>query len=195
MFARILRTTLLLAGVAALVTLTGCRPELTNEQALPLIQAHYDQTAAVPLAFQIDQSGLQAGILAKYWTLTKVYPANKEWGDFTLTADGKKLIKLPNGKDIIEWRQDPAGKFQFALVTVTPLKFKARDIREIRKEVVPGVKGPGQVVVYMEAHDLTPLPNELQDIILHNSSNKIAEKRQADMAFENGAWAFHNIEE
>ncbi len=195
MFARILRTSLLLVGVAALFTLTGCKPELTNEQALPLIQAHYDQAAAVPMNFKVDQSGLQAGLLAKYWILTKLYPQNKAWGDFTLTDAGKKLIKLPNGKDVIEWRQDAGGKFQYEVTTVAALKFKARDIHEIRNEVVPGVKGPGRVVVFMETHDIAALPNELQDIILHNANNKIAEKRQADMDFENGAWAFHNIEQ
>ena len=103
--------------------------------------------------------------------------------------------KLPNGTDVIEWRQDAGGKFQYEVTTVAALKFKARDIHEIRNEVVPGVKGPGRVVVFMETHDIAALPNELQDIILHNANNKIAEKRQADMDFENGAWAFHNIEQ
>lgn len=194
MIARMIRTTLLMVAVAALFTLTGCKPELENDQALALIQAHYDHTAAAPLTFKVDQTALADGVKAKYWEISKRYP-NDLWADFKLTDEGKKLVKLPDGKDVFEWRQDPSGKFQFEMTTVTPLKFKARDVREIRKEVVPGVKGPGRVVVFMEAHDLSPLPNDLQNIILENANNQIAEKRQADMDFENGAWAFHDIEQ
>jgi hypothetical protein len=184
---------MLLAAFAALFMATGCKPDLTNDQALPLIQAHYDQAQGMPLVFKVDQVGMKAGVDAKYWTMTK--KLNEMWADFKLTDEGKKLIKLPNGKDVIEWRQDPSGKFQYEMVTVAPLKLKAREVKEIRDEIIPGVKGPGKVVVYMEAHDITTLPNDLQNIILGNANNKIAVKRQADMTLENGAWAFHAIEE
>lgn len=194
MMARRIRFAVLLAGVAALVSLTGCKPELTNEQALALIQAHYAQAAPVALTFKIDQTALADGNKAKYWGISKHYP-NNLWADFTLTEEGKKLIKLPNGKDVFEWRQDPTGKFQYEMMTAAPLGLKARDVSEIRKEIVPGVKGQGRVVVFKESYDLSSLPSDLQNVILDNTANKLATTRQADMAFENGAWVFHDLEQ
>ncbi len=195
MMARRIHLAVLLAGMAAVIALTGCsKPELTNEQALALIQAHYDQAQPVVLTFKIDQRALADGNKAKYWGVSKHYP-NNLWADFTLTEEGKKLVRLPNGKDVFEWRQDSTGKFQYAMTTAAPLKLKARDVSEIRKEIVPGVKGQGRVVVFKQAYDISSLPSELQNVILDNTSNQLSIKRLADMAFENGAWVFHDLEQ
>jgi hypothetical protein len=192
---RFSRLLLVAVAVVSLSFVTGCKPDLTNDQALSLIQTHYDQTAAIPLIIHIDHTSLQSGVLAKYWSLSKVSPENKLWGDFTLTDAGKKLFKLPNGKDVIEWREDTSGKYQYDVITTTALKLKARDVKEIRDEVVPGVKGPGKVVVFKEAFDITVLPDALQSLILGNTNNKLAREKQADLTLENGAWAFHAIEQ
>ncbi len=199
MYVRFTRYSLRLAAFAALVLIvslgtTGCKPDLSNDQALALIQADYDHRAPAPMVLNLDQSGLQDGLTAKYWELSKIYPNNKLWADYKLTDAGKKLVKLEGGKDVIEWRQDPQGTFQYEITTIAPLKLKAREVKEIRDEIVPGVKGPGKVVVFMETKDLTALPDALQAIARNNPKNKIANKRQADMALENGAWVFHAIE-
>jgi hypothetical protein len=195
MFARFTRISLLVAVFAALVLTTGCKPDLTNDQALALIQADYDHRAPAPMTLSLDQTGLQDGLTAKYWALSKLYPTNKLWADYTLTDEGKKAVKLADGKDVIEWRQDPSGKFEYEITTLAPLKLKAREVKEIRDEIVPGVKGPGKVVVFMESKDLSALPDALQTIARNNAKNKIAAKRQADLTLDNGAWAYHAMEE
>ena len=48
---------------------------------------------------------MRQGITAKYWKRTTIYP-NKFWADFKLTAEGKKVVKLPKGGDVIQWRPD-----------------------------------------------------------------------------------------
>jgi hypothetical protein len=198
MYARCTRYSLRLAAFAVLffiaVMATGCKPDLSNDQALALIQADYDHRAPAPMVLNLDQTGLQDGLTAKYWALSRLYPNNKLWADYTLTDEGKKLVKLASGKDVIEWRQDPKGDFQYEITTIAPLKLKAREVKEIRDEIVPGVKGPGKVVVFMETKDVTALPDALQAIARNNPKNKIAAKRQADMALENGAWVFHAME-
>ncbi len=95
---------MLLLGCSGLV-MAGCKsaPDLTPTQALALVQAKYDQTAPVPTTILVNDEGMRAGITAKLWDRTKVYP-NKLWADFKLTPDGKKAVVLPGGGDAIEWR-------------------------------------------------------------------------------------------
>src|SRR5579863_2843077 len=97
------------AGAMAMLslglTVTGCNsaPPLSNEQARMLIQAKYDQAAPAPIAITLKDPGIVQGVTARYWDRTKVYP-NRLWADFTLTPDGKKLITVPGGGDVIQWR-------------------------------------------------------------------------------------------
>ena len=83
----------------------GCKsaPPLSQQQAQGLIQAKYDKSAATPITITLTDPGMVQGVDAKYWDRTKVYP-NRLWADFTLTPDGKKLISVPGGGSVIEWR-------------------------------------------------------------------------------------------
>src|SRR3974377_2414802 len=85
-------------GLGFGLIVTGCKsaPELTQSQALALIQAKYDQTPAVGVNILVDDLGMRQGISGKLWERTKIFP-NKYWADFKLTPDGQKAVKLPNG--------------------------------------------------------------------------------------------------
>jgi hypothetical protein len=127
------------------------------------------------------------GITAKYWTRTTIYP-NKIWADFTLTADGKKAIKLSNGGDVIQWRPETADDKQYALVmtTVVANHLKAHDLAAIQDD--PGGKG----VSFTESVDLTGVPAPLQNIA-HNPGNKLSTQRQAEFVLADGAWKLQSI--
>jgi hypothetical protein len=184
-------------GAAALMgaglLLTGCKPDLTQANALALVQAKYDQTPAVGANITVDDLGMRMGATAKYWERTKVYP-NKYWADFTLTPEGKKAIKLSTGGDVIQWRPSSAGDTHFSVVVVTVAAnhLKARDIKDIRDEVVPGVEGTAKVADYTESVNLTGVPDALQGIA-HNPGNKLSSKRTANFALEGGAWKLFSI--
>ena len=64
-----------LLGVGMLLAV-GCKsaPELTQAQALAMIQAKYDQTPAARRQHHGEQLGMGRGITAGYWKLTRVYP-------------------------------------------------------------------------------------------------------------------------
>src|ERR1035438_3767448 len=85
--------------LSAGLLLSGCKsaPELTKANALALIQAKYDQTPAAGVAIAVDVRGLKDGVAANYWKKATVYP-NKIWGDFSLTPEGKKVLKLSDRK-------------------------------------------------------------------------------------------------
>ena len=92
---------MIMKGMAALVLLgaglmaVGCKsnPPLTASDALTQIQAKYDSNPPQPVTIMLGNAGMAQGILDKYWVETKRYP-NGYWGDFTLTPDGKKVVKL-----------------------------------------------------------------------------------------------------
>lgn len=176
-----------LAFVGAGMLLTGCKPDLTQANALAMIQAKYDQTPAVGVTITVDKNGLQQGLAAKYWTLTKVYP-NLRWADYTLTAEGKKAITLLNGGDMIQWHPDSGTDSQFVVVTTAANHLKARDIQDIQDAV-----GGGKTVDFTEAVNLDGVPDVLQNIA-HSAGNKLSNKRQADFAYEGSAWKLHSIE-
>jgi len=181
-------------GAAALLSasllFTGCKsaPDLTQANALALIQAKYDQTPAAGANITVDDLGMRQGVAAKYWTRTTIYP-NKIWADFTLTAEGKKALKLPKGGDVIQWRPESANdtKYSIVVVTVAANHLKARDIKEIADEVSGG-KG----AQFTEAVSLDGVPDALQNIA-HNPGNKLATTRQADFLLEDGVWKLHSI--
>jgi len=170
--------------------LAGCKsaPELTQAQALAMIQAKYDQTPAAPITITVNDQGMQQGVSAKYWFETKRYP-NQYWGDFTVTPDGKKVLKLVSGGDVIQWRPDsPTDRnFTVAIQTLVANHLKTRNVGDI--ETI----GDTRVATYTEDVDLTGVPDALQSIA-HNPGNKLSAKRQATFALTNGAWTLQSIE-
>lgn len=181
-------------GAAALLSasllFTGCKsaPDLTQANALALIQAKYDQTPAVGANITVDDLGMRQGATAKYWTRTTIYP-NKIWADFTLTADGKKALKLPKGGDVIQWRPESATdtKYSIVVVTVAANHLKAKDIKEITDEV-----GGGKGAQFTESVNLDGVPDALQNIA-HNPGNKLSTTGQADFVLEGGVWKLNSI--
>lgn len=187
-----------LGGVALLgagMVVAGCKsaPDLTQAQAQSLIQAKYDQTAPVGATIVVNDLGMRQGATDKYWDRTKIYP-NKIWADFKLTDEGKKLIKLSDGGDTIQWRPESASdtNYSITITTVAANHLRARDVSAPQDEMVPGVdtaKGAG----YTEGVDLTGVPGPLSDIA-HNPGNQLSTKRHADFALVNGAWTLHGIQ-
>jgi len=184
-----LRTFAVVAFLGTGLLLSGCKsaPDLTQANALAMIQAKYDQTPPVGVNIMVNNQGMLDGIAAKYWTRTTVYP-NKIWADFTLTADGKKAVKLSSGGDVIQWRPETADDKQYALVvtTVAANHLKAHDLAAIQDD--PGGKG----VSFTESVDLTGVPAPLQNIA-HNPGNKLSTKRQAEFVLADGAWKLQSI--
>ena len=129
---------LLTAGMA----LAGCKsaPDLSQSQALELIQADYDHNAPQGISIQVNNDGMVQGAQAKYWSRTTIYP-NKYWADFKLTDEGKKIVTLPNGGDKIEWRPGSLDdtKYTYRMVTVQANHLKARSIGDISDEMIAGV--------------------------------------------------------
>ena len=77
--------TLAFGGLALLIP--GCKsaPDLTQAQALAMVQAKYDQTAPVGVNILVNDPGMRQGTTTKLWNRTKVYP-NKLWADFKLDS-------------------------------------------------------------------------------------------------------------
>jgi len=178
---------LLAAGLA----MAGCKsaPPLTNEQALSMIQAKYDSTPAAPTSISVNDLGMQEGVTAKYWVGLKKYP-NGYWGDFKLTPEGKKVVSLVAGGDVIQWRpeqaQDP--KYSVALQTTVANHLKARDVTDIEDD-----GNGGKTVNYTEDVVLTGVPDPLQGIA-HNPGNRLSTQRTASFTLKDGAWALQSIE-
>jgi hypothetical protein len=170
--------------------LAGCKsaPSLTQAQALSMIQAKYDQTPGTPFQIAINDRGMQQGVTAKYWAGTKRYP-NGYWGDFALTPEGKKLVKLTAGGDVIQWRPDSPKdpKFAIALTTLATCGLKPDHPGEPQKS------GDNMTVKFMEQVDMSKLPAPLQEIA-HNPGNKFTVQRTATFTQSGGAWTLQTIE-
>lgn len=170
--------------------MAGCKPapELTQAQALAMIQAKYDQTPAAPIDITVGDRGMQQGDLAKYWIETKRYP-NGYWGDFTLTPDGKKVLKLVSGGDVIQWRPENPTDRNFTVVveTLAANHLIARDVGQI--ETV----GDSRIAPFTEDVNLNGVPDALQNIA-HNPGNKLSSLRHATFVLVNGAWSLQSIE-
>jgi len=185
-------------GVAAFLSagllLSGCKsaPELTQANALALIQANYTQTPASGASIAVSDLGMRQGISAKYWNRTTIYP-NKYWADFTLTADGKKVVKLQNGGDVIQWRPQSATDANYSVVVITAQANhrKPHDVTDIQDETLPDGSA-GKTASFTESVDLTDVPQPLVDIA-HNPGNKLSTKRQAEFVLDNGAWKLKGI--
>jgi len=193
--ARSLHTLGTLALMAAGTLVIGCKtaPELTAGQAQALIQASYDQTAPAGANIVVNDLGMRQGATAKYWTRTKVYP-NKYWADFTLTDDGKKALKLPDGSNVIQWRPDNPRdtKFSVTVISVVANHLKAHDVNNIQDETLAGADA-AKGASYTEGVNLDGVPGPLQDIA-HNPGNRLSRKRHADFSLEGGSWKLHDIQ-
>lgn len=170
--------------------LSGCKssPELTKANAQAMIQAKYDQTPAVGINIAVDEKGLKTGVDANYWGRTKLYP-NRFWADFSLTPDGKKLVKLANGGDVIQWRPGNAGDKSFSVVVTTlavhPLK--VHDVGEPQDEV-----GGAKTVSFVESPSLEGVPNPLQ-MMSTGSRNKLSNRHVATFVVDGDAWKLQSI--
>ena len=167
----------------------GCKsaPDLSADQAKALIQAKYDHDPGTAFDISVDDRGMQEGVTAKYWAGIKRYP-NGYWGDFKLTDDGKKVLKLPGGGDVIQWRPDGPSDPHFVVVVV-PLalsRLKARDIGSVESI------GDTRTVSFMEDVDLSGLPAALQNIA-QSPANRLSTTRQATFVLNNGAWVLQSI--
>jgi hypothetical protein len=172
--------------------LTGCAsaPDLTKDNAAALIQSHYDSEAPAGITITVDKVGLQQGLTAGYWKLTKIYPKQQGWADYTLTDAGKKVLKLASG-DVIEWRPGGDGEFHFLVTTTAATTMRAKDVDDPQDEILPDVK-TAKSVKFTESVNMSEVPQPLQDMA-HSPGNKLSSKKQADMAYENGAWKVHGI--
>lgn len=184
-----------MALLGAGLVLAGCKsaPPLTRQQAQTLIQAKYDQAAPTPIAITLKDAGLVQGVGAKYWDRTKVYP-NHLWADFTLTPDGKKLLTIPGGGDVIHWQPMSVGDPHYSVNvnTIATSHLKAINVRNIQSEMLPGAsKAMG--CDYDEVVDFSGIPAPLT-AIGHNPGNEISVQRHADFALVNGAWVLKSTE-
>jgi hypothetical protein len=170
--------------------MAGCKsaPDLTQAQALTMIQAKYDQTPAAPVSITVNDTGMQQGVTAKYWTETKRYP-NGYWADFTLTPDGKKVMNLTGGGSVIQWRPDSPSDPNFVIViqTVATNHLKARNVGDIQ------TVGDSRIASFTEDVNLEGLPQPLADMA-HNTGNKLSSLRQATFVLTNGAWTLQSVE-
>lgn len=170
--------------------LTGCKsaPELTQDQAKAMIQAKYDKDPGTAFNIAVDDPGMQKGVHANYWLLVKRYP-NGYWGDFKLTPDGMKVVKLQGGGDTIQWRPDGPSDPTYTIIVV-PLvtsKLKMRSIGDVQ------TVADTRTVTYMEDVDLTNLSAPLQNIA-DNPANKLSTQRVATFVLTNGAWTLQSIQ-
>jgi hypothetical protein len=184
-----------IALLGAGITLTGCKsaPDLTQTQALALIQADYDHAPPQGISIQVNNDGMVQGAMAKYWNRTTIYP-NKYWADFKLTDDGKKVVKLPAGGDAIQWRPDGLDDkgYTARMITVQANHLRAHDIGDFSDEMIAGVD-TAKGATFTEGVDLTGVPDLLQQIA-HNPGNKLSTRRHVDFALVNGAWTVHSVQ-
>jgi hypothetical protein len=170
--------------------LAGCKqaPNLTQDQAKAMIQAKYDKDPGTVFNIAVDDVGMQKGVHANYWLGVKRYP-NGYWGDFKLTPDGVKVVKLQSGGDTIQWRPDGPKDSNYTIIVI-PLvtsKLKTRSIGDVQTIV------DTRTVTYIEDVDLSGLPAPLQGIA-QNPFNKLSTQRVATFTLVDGAWTLKSVE-
>jgi hypothetical protein len=131
---------------------------------------------------------MREGVTAKYWEGVKKYP-NGYWADFKLTPDGKKVVKLANGGDTIEWRPEGPSDdhYSITMTTVAANRLKAHAIQNIDDV------GDSKTAVFTEDIDLSDLPDPLQSIA-QNPGNELSTTRHATFALDGGAWKLQSIQ-
>ncbi|MGA3372586.1 MAG: hypothetical protein ABSC48_12575 [Terracidiphilus sp.] len=178
-----------LSFLGAGLLLSGCKsaPELTAAQAQALIQAKYDAMPPTGAIIAVDEQGLARGVTAKYWERTKVY--NRFWGDFTLTPEGKKVLTLQKGGDVIAWHPLNAGDkdYTVAIVSVAANHLKAHDVGEPQDDV-----GGTKSASYVETVSLDGVPNDLR-IMADGPGNRFSSKHVATFALDGGAWKLQSV--
>lgn len=182
----------LLGAFAVTLSIAGCerKPDLDSLKAQQLLQAEYDQRPATGVMILVDNLGLRQGLDAKYWKLTKVYP-NKLWADYTLTDDARKVLKLPDGGDRIQWRPGADGKFQFYVLTVAANHLRAHDVQEPEQDSIPGA-ATSKITAFNESVNLEGVPQPLQNIA-HNPGNTLSVRRHAAFVLDAGGWKLQSI--
>jgi len=176
-------------GISGFIV-AGCKsaPDLTPGQALTMVQAKYDQSPPVGVNILVNDPGMLRGAKEKLWDRTKIYP-NKIWADFKLTPEGKKVVTLPGGGEVIEWRPASLDDNNYTIVvtTVAANHLKAKDMGDLQDEM-----GTSKVGKYTESVNLTGVPQTLQDIA-HSPGNRLSSRKEADFSLENGAWVLKAI--
>ena len=92
---------------------------------------------------------------------------------------------------MIEWRPGGDGEFSFLIVTTNASSMRAKDVQDPQDESLANTTA-AKSVIFTESVNLTGVPKPLQDIA-HNPGNKLSSKKQANLAYENGAWTVHGI--
>lgn len=181
---------LALAGASLLSA--GCKsaPDLTNGNARVLLQADYDGRPAQRLIVMVDRTGLKQGLNAHLWKLTKVYPSQR-WADYTLTPEGKAVLDLNGGGDVILWRPDDNGDAHFFVTTLAATHPRVLQVSEPQEDVVAEVH-TAKSAYFVEGVNFEGVPQPIQDIA-HNPGNTLSTRREADFSLENGAWKVHSI--
>lgn len=176
--------------LGAALLLSGCKsaPVLTSASAQAMIQAKYDQAPAAGIDVAVNETGLKQGVDANYWVRTKLYP-NRFWADFTLTPEGKKVLKLAGGGDVIQWRPGNAGDKSFSVVmtTVAATRLKAHDVGDPQDEV-----GGAKTVAYVETPGLDGVPDAVQ-AMFNNPGNRLSNRRMATFVVDGGVWKLQSI--
>jgi hypothetical protein len=179
-----------LSFLGAGMLLSGCKtaPELTKAEAQALIQAKFDQTPAAGANISVDQPGLARGVTAKYWVRTKLYP-NQYWADFNLTPEGKKVLQLQKGGDLIEWHPQNAGdkNFRFVVVTVAANHLKTTEVSDPQDDI-----GGTKTASFAETVSLDGVPVDLK-YMADAPGNKLSSKHMATFALDGGAWKLQGI--
>jgi hypothetical protein len=152
-----------------------------------MIKANYDQAAPASINIVVNDLGMREGVTAKYWAGVKKYP-NGYWADFKLTPDGKKLIKLPNGGDTIEWRPDGPNDPHYSITLTTIATNRPKPVSIGQAEDVSN----GKSVAFNEDVNLDALPDPLKTIA-QNPGNMLSTPRHASFVQANGAWKLDSV--
>jgi len=178
-----------LTFLGAGLLLSGCKsaPELTAAEAQAMIQAKYDAMPPTGAIIAVDEQGLARGVTDKYWERTKVY--NRFWGDFTLTPEGKKLLTLQKGGDVIQWHPLNAGdkNYTINIVTVAANHKKAHDVSDPQDDV-SGTKSAS----YVETVNLDGVPNDLR-IMSDGPGNRLSSRHVASFVLDSGEWKLQSV--
>lgn len=188
------KVVLALSGLALLglgFSVTACKsaPDLSQSDAMSMIQSNYNAAQPSGLDIIVDGNGMVQGANAKYWSRTKVYP-NRYWADFTLSADGKKLVKTQDGTDVIKWRPSSPtdDKYMITITTIAPKHLKPHDLGDIQS-----VGSKTKTATFTESVDFTGVPQPLQDMA-HAPGNQLSQTRTADFTLDNGAWKLQSVQ-
>jgi len=114
--------------------------------------------------------------------------SNRFWADFTLTPEGKKVLKLASGGDVIQWRPENAGdrNFSVVIVTVDTHPLKVHDVGD------PQMKWRSQERRFRRK----PEPGRRAECAANDSNgpgNKLSSRHIATFVVDEGAWKLQSI--